>query len=110
MKVRIQVIDEKGREFVGETPLRLVEKTSKKPIGEFIKEKNYSGLRGGIEFLIDTGFLTTLKTSKEVHEELKKENHFHSIPSVDKRLRFLISKKILTRVQEGKIWKYAIRR
>jgi len=75
-------------------------------------KKKYEGITGGIKFLIDSGYLNTLKSSKEIHEELRKEGYYHRKEAVDTILRrdFVGSKKILTRDKEDKFWKYVIRK
>lgn len=108
MKIKFILIDDNGKEFSGE--IDLANKTSKSTEIKIPEEKSYSGLKGGIEFLIDKKSLNELKTAKEVLEELKKENYFHSKESVDKRLRFLVTKKVLTRIKENKVWKYGVRK
>ncbi|MBI3253143.1 MAG: hypothetical protein HYZ56_00175 [Nitrosopumilales archaeon] len=65
--------------------------------------KKYEGITGGIRFLIDHGFFNTLKSSKEVHDELKKEGYYYRSQAVDTILRrdlvtrkkILVSKKTL---------------
>ena len=109
MKIRVILIDDKGKEFFGEVELQSIKQPSKQKL-VLQKIDNYAGLRGGINFLINNDYFTKLKTTNEVQAELKKENYFHSIQSVDKRLRFLVSKKILTRIKEENVWKYAKRR
>jgi len=108
LKIKFTVLNDDGKEFSGELDLKPTKSSNNKP--KISIENSYSGLKGGIEFLIDNTFLSNLKSAKEVQEELKKENYFHSKESVDKRLRFLVTKKILTRIKEDKIWKYAVRR
>jgi len=108
LKVKFTLIDDNSKEFSGEIELKPTKTSSKKPTTK--KEKSYSGLKGGVEFLINDGFFQNLRSTKETHIELKKENYFHSKESVDKRLRFLVTKKTLTRIKEDKIWKYAVRR
>jgi len=77
-----------------------------------ISTKKYEGITGGLNFLIDSNRLDTPKSSKEIHEELKKEGYYYRKEAVDTILRrdFVGSKKILTRDKEGKIWKYVIRK
>lgn len=90
LKIKFVLIDDDGKEFSGEVDL----KPSKSSIrSETPTEKKYSGLKGGIEFLMDNQFLEKLKSSKEVFSGLKNENYFHSLQSVDRRLRILVSKK-----------------
>ena len=76
------------------------------------KKKNYGGLGGGINLLIENGFFVKLKSFGEVVEELKREGYHHSKGSVAKMLsvNFVKKKKILTRVKEGNFWKYALRK
>lgn len=107
MKIKFTLIDDNGKEFSGETVLTPEEHPTKK--SKKITQ-TYSGLKGGIEFLMDNKYLDILKSSKDVHLELKKENYFHSKESVDKRLRFLVSKKTLARIKDEDIWKYALRK
>jgi len=109
MKIKFSLTNDNGKEFSGEVQLKPVGPSAsfKKPR---VKEKNYSGLKGGIEYLIDNEFFQNLRSAKETHAELKKENYFHSLASVDKRLRFLVSKKLLARAKDDNIWKYAIRK
>lgn len=76
------------------------------------KSSNYSGLTGGIRFLIDNNFYNTPKSVKEIFNELKREGYHYSYESVDKLLRvdFHKNNKILNRFKEDKVWKYAIRK
>lgn len=109
MKIKIALIDDEGKEFTAEAILAPV-KSHKTKSETHVPSHNYEGLKGGIKFLIDNGLFNNLKSSKEVQTELKKENYFHSIPTVDRRLRFLVSKKQLTRIKEDNVWKYALRK
>lgn len=81
----------------------------KKEQGANIK---YKGLTGGITFLIDNGFLNTLRSSREIHEELKKEGYIYRAEAVDTILRrdFVSKKKILSRTHEENVWKYGLRK
>lgn len=74
------------------------------------KIKQYKGLTGGINFLIDNQFFNKLCSVSEVIIELKREGYHYSIKSVDKILRDFHTKRILTRFQEDKKWKYVIRK
>ena len=75
-------------------------------------EDNYSGLVGGIRFLIDNGFLNEPKSVNEIMEELKREGYHRSTASISKMLSvdFTRNKKILNRIKEGKVWKYVVRK
>jgi hypothetical protein len=115
MKIRITVTDDKGKEFGGTFDLPFKGSFSKGKIEatpQPTKSNNYKGLVGGITLLIDNGFFISPKTANEVHAELKKETYYYSIQSVDSSLRkdFVSRKKILTRIQEGKVWKYVLRK
>lgn len=111
MKVKVSVIDDNGKEFIGEVNLVPIQTTKLTSHQEQNPElTSYKGLKGGIDFLIERGHLNQLRTAKEISQELKKETYTHSIQSVDKRLRFLVSKKILARIKEDGVWKYGVRR
>ena len=75
-------------------------------------KENFSGLAGGIRFLIKNGFFNEPKTLKEVIDELKREGYHRSISGVASTLSvtFTANQKILTRINEGKLWKYVIRK
>ena len=72
----------------------------------------YSGLNGGIQLLIDNGFLNTPKSLEDVKNELKKEGYHYGSGPIGKALSvyFVKDKKILTRFKENKVWKYVIRK
>ena len=74
--------------------------------------KHFQGLSGGIRFIIKNGFLAQPKRLSEIQKELQRESYYFSTPSVDKILRidFTREKKILTRIEEDKVWKYIIRK
>jgi hypothetical protein len=75
-------------------------------------KKNYTGLAGGIRFLIDNKFLNIPKTANEVMSELKREGYHHSLAPISKMLsiNFTKNKKILNRIKEDDIWKYVLRK
>lgn len=75
-------------------------------------QSSFSGLQGGIRFLICKGFFNEPKTAKEVWAELRKEGYYHSYKSVDKSLRIdlMQKQKILARVKEDNVWKYVLRK
>jgi hypothetical protein len=89
-----------------------LEKSSVKPKSVAIKSKSYEGLSGGIQLLIDNNFFSKPKSMREVFEELKREGYFYSLQSVDTTLRkvFVMNRKKVARIMDGKIWKYAIRK
>jgi hypothetical protein len=75
-------------------------------------KREFKGLSGGIEYLISKEFLNTPKSVKEIHNELRKEGYHYQEKSVDKLLRidFMAKRKILTRIKENNVWKYAVRK
>lgn len=75
-------------------------------------KKNYKGLGGCINLLIDNKFFDTLKSLNEIIDEMKREGYHHSKGSVSKMLsiNFVKNKKVLTRLKEEKIWKYVVRK
>jgi hypothetical protein len=81
-----------------------------KPVA--VKSESYEGLSGGIQLLIDNNFFSKPKSMREVFEELKREGYFYSLQSVDTTLRkvFVMNRKKVARIMDGKIWKYAIRK
>ena len=102
---KIEEIDERLKK-VEDTLFSKDERLSKK-----IKE-DFSGLAGGIRFLIKNGFFNEPKTLKEVIDELKREGYHRSISGVASTLSvtFTANQKILTRIKEEKTWKYVIRK
>lgn len=84
-------------------------KTSHK---EESRPSSYKGIVGGIQYLIDNNFLNQPRSMREIFDELKKEGYYYPLQSVDKTLRadLVHRKKILTRQQDNKVWKYVIRK
>jgi hypothetical protein len=76
------------------------------------KKEDFSGLAGGIRLLIKNGFFNTPRDTKEIKEELKREGYYHSDAGITSTLTetFHKNKKILTRIEENKRWKYVIRK
>ncbi|MCX6776094.1 MAG: hypothetical protein NT130_04580 [Candidatus Micrarchaeota archaeon] len=71
----------------------------------------HKGLSGGIQLLIENGFLNNPKTVSEISDELKREGYFGDKKSVDKLLRIdYLQKRVLTRIKIDKIWGYAVRK
>ena len=74
-------------------------------------KSDYSGTSGGIQMLIDNGFLSKPKSSKEIHDEMQREGYYKSVKNVDGTLRIVfVKKKILERSKVDKIWEYVIRK
>ena len=75
-------------------------------------KEDFSGLAGGIRFLIKNNFLDSPKSVSEIYEELKKEKYHYPKKSAEKLLsvNFMKSQKILNRVKEDHVWKYVIRK
>lgn len=112
MKVKISIIDDKGRKFEGEAILAKKSSRDESDESQSFSDSNFKGLKGGIELLISQGFLDNPKNAKEVTEELKKEGYFNQKEAVDTALRrdFVLKKKTLTRIKQDKLWHYVIRR
>ena len=79
---------------------------------KFKTKESFTGLAGGIRFLIKNGFFNEPKTLKDVIDELKREGYHRSTSGVASTLSvtFTANQKILTRIKEGKIWKYVMRK
>lgn len=92
--------------------ISIIGKSNNKKQKEKPDTAKYKGLTGGINFLIENDFFNTLRSKKEVYEELKKEGYYHRPEAVDTILRrdFVGTKKILNRILEGNIWKYGLRK
>ncbi|MDH3766600.1 MAG: hypothetical protein OER82_12445 [Nitrosopumilus sp.] len=75
-------------------------------------EKNYSGLKGGMQLLVDNNFFTKPRNLGEVESELKREGYHYPKSSISKILSVDLTnkQKLLNRVKEEKIWKYVIRK
>jgi len=76
-------------------------------------EKNdYSGLVGGIQLLIDKKFFSKPRQLSEVTKELKTNTYHYSLAVVSKSLArdFVKTKRILTRIKDGKKYSYVIRK
>lgn len=97
-----------------ETRLRKLEK--KQPSLEAKKTKlitkDYSGLSGGIRLLIKNGFFKSPKSANEIKNELKREGYQNKIAPISKALsvNFTKKQKILSRIRDGNIWKYILRK
>ena len=74
--------------------------------------KSYKGLSGGLRLLIEQKFFNEPKALKEVKQELRRESYHYSDAPISKTLSVYFSKnkKILTRIREGKGWKYVLRK
>lgn len=77
-----------------------------------VRKKSYKGLAGGIRLLIDNGFLNQPKTSADILLELKSEGYYNSESGVRSTLftTFIKSQRVLSRIQEKKVWKYVLRK
>ncbi len=113
MKIKIILTDDSGKEYEGIFDLNLKSLSPKgknKDTPQPPKNKSYKGLVGGISFLIDNNFFDKPRSVNEVQSELIREGYHYSNKSTDKILRDFQAKKILTRVDENKKWKYVIRK
>lgn len=92
-----------------------LKKIEEKIFGEKRKPKfsdDFEGLNGGINLLIKNDFLNSPKSLQEINSELKKEGYYYGLAAIAKALSvyFMKEKRILTRVKDGKIWKYVVRK
>ena len=92
------------------TKLEKLLSLSKKP--KIKKSNNYSGLTGGIQFLIDNKFFNNPKGLKEIISKLKEEGYHYGKAPIAKALSvgFTNKKKIFSRFKEDKNFKYVIRK
>ncbi len=75
------------------------------------KKFTYEGVSGGVQMLIDNGFLDSPKPAKDVFNEMKREGYYNSLKNVDGSLRnVFVKKKVLQRIKEENVWKYVIRK
>lgn len=75
------------------------------------KKSTHSGVSGGIQMLIDNGFFGEPKSVKAVVTEMKREGYYDSMATIDSTLRKVFLKnRTLQRINEGKKWKYVIRK
>lgn len=77
-----------------------------------IKNNNYTGLTGGIQFLIDDGFFNNLQSVKATQIKLKTENYHYEAATITQILTktFANKRKVLKRIKDGGIWKFVIRK
>jgi len=108
---KLKKIIEDHEDRISELEKQITTKPVKSKSEKTKSESNYSGTSGGIQMLIDSGYLNEPKSSKEVHDEMQREGYYKSVKNVDATLRIVfVKKKILERSKEGKIWKYVIRK
>jgi len=115
MKIKFSLTDDNGKEYRGEVNLTSEKiPTKQKTISgkQKIETNKYSGQKGGIMLLIDDGFFNSLKSADEVFTELKKEGHFHNKEGIRKSLvrDFVGGNRLLIRIKEDNVWKYALRK
>jgi hypothetical protein len=72
----------------------------------------FSGLSGGIEYLMSEGFLNIPKSVREIQEQLSLEGYHYPRPSINKLLSvdFTTRQKRLTRIKENNVLKYVVRK
>lgn len=74
--------------------------------------KNYHGLKGGIALLVDKNFFSIQKSRDEIHKELARQGYHPAKSAMQTALNrdFMKKKRILTRIREGNVWKYVIKK
>lgn len=73
--------------------------------------KNYTGLKGGIQLLINENFFSIQKSRDEIHKELARQGYHPAKSAMQTALNrdFMKKKRILTRIRDGNVWKYVIK-
>lgn len=108
---KLKKIIEDHEDRIGKLEKQFLAKSVQSTTKKTKNELNYSGTSGGIQFLINNGFLNSPKSSQVVYEEMKREGYHKPIKNIDATLRLVfVKKKILERIKEDKVWKYVIRK
>jgi hypothetical protein len=73
---------------------------------------DYTGLVGGVRYLIDEKFFNTPKKFGEIFDKLKENGYHYDKGAVQKTVSsyFMKRDKILTRFKEENAWKYVIKK
>lgn len=73
---------------------------------------DYTGLVGGVRYLIDEKFFNTPRKFGEIVDKLKESGYHYDKSAVQKTVSsyFMKRDKILTRFKEEKAWKYVIKK
>ena len=112
MKIKINLIDDNGKEFFGETELKPT--TDKSTTEKHTTEKHTAekpSTRGGpkiqLKKLVDENFFQTPKTSKNILDEMKNRSYRYKSTDLTKPLQDLTRDQILRRISlkddKGKI-------
>lgn len=74
--------------------------------------RDYSGLVGGVRYLVDDKFFNIPRKLGDIIDKLKENGYFHESGAVHRTVAvyFVKRDKILTRFKEGKVWKYVIKK
>ncbi len=73
---------------------------------------DYGGLKGGINSIIKDGFINTPRSRDEIHTELARLGYHYSRAAMQTALNrdFMKKKRLITRIKEGKIYKYVVKK
>ena len=73
---------------------------------------DYSGLKGGINSIIKGGFINTPRSRDEIHTELARLGYHYSRAAMQTALNrdFMQKKRLITRIKEGKLYKYVVKK
>ncbi len=73
---------------------------------------DYTGLVGGVRYLIDENFFNTPRKLREIFDKLKANGYHYDKSAVQKTISsyFMKRDKILTRFKEENVWKYVIKK
>lgn len=73
---------------------------------------DYGGLKGGINSIIKDGFISIPRSRDEIHTELARLGYHYSRAAMQTALNrdFMKKKRLITRIKEGKIYKYVVKK
>ena len=88
-----------------------LEITKTNSVGEN-KSPDFSGLSGGIRYLITDGFFDSPRSLREIFDKLKENAYYYDKSAVQKTVAIYFMKrdKILTRFKVENAWKYVIKK
>ncbi len=86
--------------------------TAHRKEGKAEDAEDYGGLKGGINSIIKDGFINTPRSRDEIHTELARLGYHYSRAAMQTALNrdFMKKKRLITRIKEGKIYKYVVKK
>lgn len=117
MVLKSDFMDEEVRHAIEELNRRVQKIEEFVGVGKTLKTKaettkDFKGLQGGINLLLEENFFITPKSKAETRKELAVKGYHHPEGAVQAALArdFMKKKRILTRIKDGKVYKYVIRK